>query len=399
MTTRSRLLTQGAMIVAVLAAMTLAVRLTLAQAPGPGGDPEAMAPAEVDASVYGGIPVQGRLTGANDHPISGYRWITFSLYASSTGGVPLCYDMNYVGLEDGLFSTYIGECYYAVNGQALYLGIQVEGDPEMTPREPIYPVPYAFTLRPGAVISGARPNSPLLHIETWATTGRGIRVYALAESGTSYGVVGASKSPDGYGGYFYNSGGGTGLRGFTDAADHNYGIYTEDNLSALNYHTSGATMQIVQNGGATALEPGDVVAFSGMGAPLEAGGEPVIHVTAVASANSTAVAGVVHSRYDVDAESNSQDPDTGVTPDGLAGAGDYLLVVVQGPAQVKASAVAGALAPGDLVASAGPAGLAAKAAMVELGGTEIAVPGTVLGKALEPLKEGQGLIHIFVTLQ
>lgn len=74
-------------------------------------------------------------------------------------------------------------------------------------------------------------------------------------------------------------------------------------------------------------------------------------------------------------------------------------MVVQGPAQVKASASAGALEPGDLVSSGDSAGRGARAAMVELGGTEIAIPGTVLGKALEPLKEGQGLIHIYVTLQ
>jgi len=61
--------------------------------------------------------------------------------------------------------------------------------------------------------------------------------------------------------------------------------------------------------------------------------------------------------------------------------------------------VGGALQPGDLVATAGAAGIAARAAMVELGGTEIAIPGTVLGKALEPLEEGQGFIHIYVTLQ
>ena len=340
MTTRSRLLTRGAMIIAVLAAMTLAVRLTLAQAPGPGGTSEGIVPSQVDASVYGGIPVQGRLTDANDHPISGNRYVTFSLYADNTGGIPLCFDKNYVALEDGLFSTFIGECYYVVNGQALDLGIQVEGDPEMTPREPIYPVPYAFTLRPGAVISGARPNSPLLHIETWATTGRGIRVYALAESGTNYGVVGASKSPDGYGGYFYNSGGGTGLRGFTDAADHNYGIYTEDNLSALNYHTSGATMQVVQNGGATALEPGDVVAFSGMG-KAGAGRPPVIQVAAAGAPTAPAwpawcTAGT--SRRRGRARHRRVWAATGQTLDGPAAPGDYLLVVVQGPAQVKASA-------------------------------------------------------------
>jgi len=88
-----------------------------------------------------------------------------------------------------------------------------------------------------------------------------------------------------------------------------------------------------------------------------------------------------------------------VTPEGPAEAGEYLLVVVRGPAQVKANAVSGALAPGDLVTSGGAAGVAAKAAMVELGGAEMAIPGTVLGKALEPLADGQGLIHIYVTLQ
>jgi hypothetical protein len=34
----------------------------------------------------------------------------------------------------------------------------------------------------------------------------------MTESGTNYGVVGASRSPDGYGGYFYNNVGGTALR-------------------------------------------------------------------------------------------------------------------------------------------------------------------------------------------
>jgi len=457
--TRSRLLTRGVLIVVILAALALAVQLTLAQSPGPEGEISEPAPNAADAGVYGGIPIQGRLTDTNDRPIDGYRSITFSLYSGISDVTPVCFDKDYVDVENGLFSTMLGECASAVNGQQLYLGIQVEGDDEMVPREPIYPVPYAFSLRPGAVISATRNNSPLLHVENWSTTGRGIRSYAMSETGSNYAVVGASRSVDGYGGYFYNNGGGTGLYGKvsgetasasyavhgestallgrgvlgeststgggmgvvgmanrgtgvvgdsdqnngvwgeTGEASGNYGLYTEDNLYSANLHTTGATMQVVQNGGSTTLEAGDVVVFSGMGEPAKKGGEPVIQVAAADTTNSTAVAGVVHCRYDVTAVGEPDEPRGVVTPAGPARPGDYLLVVVRGPAQVKANAVGGALQPGDLVATAGAAGIAARAAMVELGGTEIAIPGTVLGKALEPLEEGQGFIHIYVTLQ
>jgi hypothetical protein len=78
--------------------------------------------------------------------------------------------------------------------------------------------------------------------------------------------------------------------------------------------------------------------------------------------------------------------------------GDYLLVVVQGPVQVKVSALSGAIEPGDLLSSAGEAGHAAKAAELTVDGVTIAPPGTVFGKALEALDEGDGLVYVFVTL-
>jgi hypothetical protein len=59
-----------------------------------------------------------------------------------------------------------------------------------------------------------------VHIENGSTTGRGLRSYATAESGANYGMVGASRSPDGYGGYFYNNGGGIGLWGWSTGANH-----------------------------------------------------------------------------------------------------------------------------------------------------------------------------------
>jgi hypothetical protein len=81
----------------------------------------------------------------------------------------------------------------------------------MTPRQVIYPVPYALSLVPGAVISTS--GYPALHIEFTSPSGRALRAYASATSGTNYGVVGASSSPNGYGGYFYDDADGIGVYG------------------------------------------------------------------------------------------------------------------------------------------------------------------------------------------
>jgi hypothetical protein len=103
-----------------------------------------------------------------------------------------------------------------IDGRQLYLGIEVEDDGEMTPRAYVDNVPYAWSLRPGAIISGSIEHDAIVHIESWGNLGRGLRSYAMTTTGENYGVVGASRSPAGYGGYFYNTGGGTGLRAASD---------------------------------------------------------------------------------------------------------------------------------------------------------------------------------------
>jgi hypothetical protein len=104
----------------------------------------------------------------------------------------------------------------AIDGRQLYLGIQVGSDPEMTPRSYIDNVVYAWTLRPGANISATMGTDAVLDIDNYSDTGRGLRVEAQATSGINYAVAGASCSAAGYGGYFYNNGGGTGLLGQSD---------------------------------------------------------------------------------------------------------------------------------------------------------------------------------------
>jgi hypothetical protein len=68
-------------------------------------------------------------------------------------------------------------------------------------------------------------------------------------------------------------------------------------------------------------------------------------------------------------------------------------------ARVKADASFGAIKCGDLLTSSNTAGCAMKAQPVDVGGVKIYQPGTIIGKALESLDTGTGLIKVFVTLQ
>jgi hypothetical protein len=199
----------------VIMLLTLTVGLTLAQGSAPGSEPaQPGAPAD---TVGNYIPVQGRLTDASGNPLNATLTITFRLYDMPGGGTELCHDTNTVAVSNGLFNSQIyGNCAGQMTGQQLYLALQIGSDAEMTPRQPIYAVPYAWSLKPGAVISGATGVDPIVHIETWSTSGRGLRAYAMAETGTNYGMVGASRSPDGYGGYFYDTAGGVGLKAESD---------------------------------------------------------------------------------------------------------------------------------------------------------------------------------------
>jgi len=68
-------------------------------------------------------------------------------------------------------------------------------------------------------------------------------------------------------------------------------------------------------------------------------------------------------------------------------------------ARIKADASYGSIKRGDLLTTSPRPGYAMKAQPVDVAGVEIYRPGTIIGKALEPLDSGQGLIEIFVVLQ
>jgi hypothetical protein len=200
-----------AMIVTVVAALTLAliVGLGAAQVAGLEAGSPPRGPASAGVMVHGRIPIQGRLTDAGGSPLNGDYNVTFRIYDDDTDGTVLCQDTQTVSVSNGLFSTAMDGCTSSdIDGTQVYLGIQVESDGEMTPRQPIYSVPYAMSLVPGADFRGTLGGQSMFTVENrsseWSTA---IFGYASATSGETYGVEGRSNSSSGYGGYFRNSNG------------------------------------------------------------------------------------------------------------------------------------------------------------------------------------------------
>jgi len=177
--------------------LALAVGLSLAQEPEP---------PEGDLSVEGGVeagavghvvPIQGRVTDASGNPLSGDHVIRASIYDVSTGGAPLCTDDDTVTVNDGLFNMNMNNCSASdISGEQLYLGIQVGSDPEVEPRQAIYSVPYAWTVKPGAIIRGGTtylftPGLAFVKNNSsdstrWNSSGAAARIYRGTTAGSKY---------------------------------------------------------------------------------------------------------------------------------------------------------------------------------------------------------------------
>jgi hypothetical protein len=108
------------------------------------------------------------------------------------------------------------------------------------------------------------------------------------------------------------------------------------------------------------------------------------HVLASSAPYDTAVAGVVSAH-------------PGLTL-GEAGEGKAL-VATTGRVKVKVDATRAAIKIGDLLVTGEAEGLAMKSEPLEVGGRRMHAPGTIIGKALEPLAGGKGEILVLLSLQ
>jgi hypothetical protein len=124
-----------------------------------------------------------------------------------------------------------------------------------------------------------------------------------------------------------------------------------------------------------ALAPGTVVVVSSDASNV---------VEAARQAYDTSVVGVVS-------------PQPGIV---LGDAGpDKVLVAQSGRVRVKVDASSGAIRVGDLLVTSPKPGMAMRSKPLNVGGASFHRPGTLIGKALEPLPGGEGEILVLLTLQ
>jgi hypothetical protein len=76
-----------------------------------------------------------------------------------------------------------------------------------------------------------------------------------------------------------------------------------------------------------------------------------------------------------------------------------VLVATTGRVRIKVDATSGPIQIGDLLVTSDIAGVAKKSEPLNIGGVEIHRPGTLIGKALEPLARGTGEILTLLSLQ
>ena len=104
----------------------------------------------LSADVPNLIDYQGRLSDDNGDPVAGSVSILFSIYDVETGGTALWFEtQSSVDVNDGLFHVTLGSDTSLPEGlfddSNRWIGINVAGDGEMTPRTQIVSVPYAKT--------------------------------------------------------------------------------------------------------------------------------------------------------------------------------------------------------------------------------------------------------------
>ena len=75
------------------------------------------------------------------------------------------------------------------------------------------------------------------------------------------------------------------------------------------------------------------------------------------------------------------------------------MIATTGRVKVRVDASKSAIHIGDLLVTSNRAGMAMRSEPIDIGGMKIHRPGTLIGKALEPLGSGEGEILVLLSLQ
>lgn len=380
------------------------------------------------------IPYPGRLTDDAGQPVTdGVYDFTFTLYGVQTGGEPLWSEVQRkVMVQNGSFHASLGSVNSipttALEDESwLVVALRGPGEAEFTALTPRQRLAAASPAEPASPTNGAA--CPHDHFgESWSGASSDYALH-LSQSGGGDGLY-VAQYGEGQAGFFginntdnesvalyvtTNSKGNaliarnTGTTGWGGVYGHSetgvgvfgegwsYGLYSQGHLyvdgnSTVTGSKSGYVVDVAQNDDTVSLEAGDVVVISGVGEPV-LGEIPVIEVRRAAVGETSAVVGVVDQHFTPALD--------GVTPAGVAevtydnaaiAPGEYLTVVTLGSyAAIKVDASYGAIAPGDLLVASPNPGYAMRAVSPQ--------PGTIIGKALDGLPSGTGVIPVIVTLQ
>ncbi len=112
------------------------------------------------AAVPGLLHHEGLLLDGSGLPRDGLVSLRFALYGVAQGGAPLWFEEHQVELVDGFYGVLLGSqsaLAGVIDGQALFLGISVDGAAELAPRRALASVPHA--LLAGDVRGDIHPNS------------------------------------------------------------------------------------------------------------------------------------------------------------------------------------------------------------------------------------------------
>ena len=247
------------------------------------------------------------------------------------------------------------------------------------------------TFNPGGIgVSGKHTDSNGgfgggVHGETDASNGFSYGVFGHAPStaGSVIGVIGATNSPQGEGGRFVGVQGASGtiLRGDVGPAFSGVPVFRVDGTGRVfadgGFRPVGADFaeSVAVRGSAEHYAPGDLLVIDATGERLLSKSQTP-YSTLVAGIYSTQP-GVVASQHRIsDALPQNEVP-----------------LAVVGIVPCKVTAENGPIAAGDLLVTSSTPGHAMK------GTDRSRMLGAVVGKALEPLQKGTGVIQVLVTLQ
>jgi len=258
--------------------------------------------------------------------------------------------------------------------------------------------PYNAAVKAKALMTGDYyVNGSVFGLD--ASAGRAAWV-TLTQNNQIYGVRSIATGGTGYGagdtvyGLYTSGSGGTTNYGIYSAAGTNYfngkiGIGTTNPSKPLDV-VGDINVSGTIEGGIIKAKYQDVAEWVDSSQELTAGTVVVLdpakanQVVAATQAYDSRVAGVISLKPGIS---------LGEERDGR------VLVATTGRVKVKVDATNSPIQIGDLLVTSGREGVAMKSIPVDVGGVRIHRPGTIVGKALEPLSQGTGEILVLLSLQ